>query len=355
MNFKINNTKVGNNSPVYFVADIAANHNGSLKKAKELIKLCSEAGANAAKFQHFKANTIVSDLAFKKMHDHNTHQSSWKKTVFETYSDASIGIEWCKELKKTCEENNIDFFTSTYDLSYVDEVYEYICAYKIGSGDITWLEIIEKIAKKNKPVLLATGASNIEEVKRAVQIIKKHNSQLVLMQCNTNYTGNDEENISNLNLNVLHTFKKMFPELVLGLSDHTLSNLSVISSVSIGAKVIEKHFTDKNDQEGPDHKFSLNPTTWKKMVETTRILEKSLGDGEKKVENNEKSSIIVQRRSVCAKVELKAGQVLNYDNLICLRPKPSGAVCASELDKFIGRKLKIKKLENEPIFNSEIE
>ena len=162
MIIKIGKNKISNTGKTYFVADIAANHDGSLSRAKRLIRLCAKAGANAAKFQHFKAETIVLDEGFKKI-GKISHQRKWKKSVFNVYQDASINFQWTKELKKECSRNNIDFLTSPYDLQYVDQVNKYIPAFKIGSGDITWKEIIIKIAKKNKPVLLASGASTLKE------------------------------------------------------------------------------------------------------------------------------------------------------------------------------------------------
>ena len=181
MKFKIGNSFVGKNSKVYFVADIAANHDGSLARAKNLIRLCAKAGANAAKFQHFKAETIVSDSGFKKI-GKITHQSKWKKSVFEVYKNASINPKWTASLKKECKKNKIDFLTAPYDLDYVDSVNNFIPAYKIGSGDITWKEIIAKIAKKKKPVLLACGASTLKETVDAANLILKYNKKVILMQ-----------------------------------------------------------------------------------------------------------------------------------------------------------------------------
>ena len=147
--FKLGRKNISLKNPTYFIADIAANHDGSLSRAKKLIKLCAKAGADAAKFQHFKAETIVSDFGFKKI-GKLTHQSKWKKSVFQTYKDASIDNSWTKSLKKECRKNNIDFMTAPYDFEYVDSVNKYVDAYKIGSGDINWLEIINKIFKKKK-------------------------------------------------------------------------------------------------------------------------------------------------------------------------------------------------------------
>jgi len=340
MRLKINKTFIGDNYPTYFIADIAANHNGSLEKAKRLIRLCASAGANAAKFQHFKAETIVSDYGFKKIKK-LTHQKKWKKSVFQVYKEASIDPSWNIELKKTCQKYNIDFMTSPYDLDYVDEVDKYISAYKIGSGDITWTEIIKKIAKKNKVVILATGASDNKDVIRAVNSIKKINKKIVLMQCNTNYTA-DQNNLKYLNLNVLNSYKKQFDKsVILGLSDHTLGHLSVLGAVAMGARVIEKHFTDNNFQYGPDHKFSMNPKTWEKMVNETRILESALGDGIKKIEKNERKSIIVQRRSIRAKENIKKGSLIKKSMLINLRPITNNGISPYKIDRILNKKTKV--------------
>jgi N-acetylneuraminate synthase len=345
---KIGKKYIGENFPTYFIADIAANHDGSLKRAKKLIKLSAKAGANAAKFQHFKAETIVSDYAFRQLKK-IAHQKDWKESVFDTYKKASINPDWNKELKKTCDKYKIDFMTAPYDLKYVDEVFNFVKAYKIGSGDITWLEIIKKISKKKKPVILATGASSMKDVKRAINCIKKYNNHIVLMQCNTNYTG-AVDNLKYLNLNTLKKYRDVFgSKIILGLSDHTHGYLSVLTAVAMGARVIEKHFTDNNSRPGPDHKFSMNPKSWTKMVEKTRCIEKTFGDGIKKIERNELESSIVQRRSIKSKYDLKAGTILKKNMIINLRPKTEKGFFPYEENKIIGNKLKKSILRNEEI------
>ena len=339
MKLKISNTFVGDKFSTYFIADISANHDGSLSRAKKLIRLCALAGANAAKFQHFKAETIVSDYGFKKMNK-LTHQKKWKKSVFQVYKEASINPNWNSELKKTCKQYNIDYMTSPYDLDYVDEVNKYICAYKIGSGDITWLEIIQKIAKKGKPVILASGASSMKDVIRAINCIKKVNKKIVLMQCNTNYTG-DKKNFEYLNINVINSYKKKFKKnIILGLSDHTFGHISVLGAVALGARIIEKHFTDDNSRSGPDHYFSMNPKTWKKMIDETRLLEKTLGDGFKKIEKNEKKSIIVQRRSIRAKTNIMKNTTIKRKMLINLRPITKNGLPPYQVKKILNKKAK---------------
>ena len=193
---------VGSEEPTYFVADIAANHDGDLDRARELIKLAAKAGADAAKFQHFQAETIVSDLGFKSLGAQQSHQSKWKKSVFEVYKDASVDLAWTETLKQTCVDEGITFFTTPYSLDTVDYMDAHVPAYKIGSGDITWTEMIKKIASKNKPYMLATGASSMDEVATAVETCVSVNPQMVLMQCNTNYTA-ELENFKYIHLNRL--------------------------------------------------------------------------------------------------------------------------------------------------------
>ena len=309
----------------YFIADISANHDGDLDRAKLLCKLAKQAGADAAKFQHFKAETIVSDNGFKRLGGQQSHQAKWKKSVFEVYQDASVPFDWTPSLKKYCDEIGIDFFTTPYDLDYVDQLDQYVSMYKIGSGDVTWIQMLEKVAATGKPVLIATGASNIDEVQRAVDTLSKYNCNIVLMQCNTNYTA-DEENFKYINLNVLKTYATMYPNVELGLSDHTLGHETVLGAVALGARYVEKHFTDDNSRVGPDHPFSMNPTTWKEMVDSTRKLELALGTGVKKVEDNEKQTVILQRRSIRLNKDLNPGDVVKQEDISYIRPCPIDAL-----------------------------
>jgi len=338
MEIKIGDRFVGDGHPTYFIADISANHDGSLERAKYLIRLAKQAGADAAKFQNFRAAKIVSDYGFKTMGSQQSHQSKWKQSVFEVYRGASIPFEWTPELKEVCDEVGIDYFSTPYDFEASDMLDPYVPAYKIGSGDITWPEALEYIARKNKPVLLATGASDIGEVQRAVHAILALNSNLVLMQCNTNYTASGE-NYKYINLNVLKTYAAMFPQLVLGLSDHTSGPTTVLGAVALGARVIEKHFTDDCTREGPDHPFSMDPDTWNEMVVRTRELEYALGSPDKKVEDNEKETVVVQRRCLRAARDLKAGDVLTREMIDVLRPATPGALLPFEIPAALGKKM----------------
>ncbi len=334
----IEGRKIGENYPTYFIADVAANHDGDIERAKDLIYLCAEAGADSAKFQHFTADTIVSDHGFKALGEQQSHQAKWKKSVFDIYHDASINQDWTPILKETCKKAGITFLTSPYSYELVDKVDNYLSAYKIGSGDITWLDIINHIASKNKPVILATGASTQREVDIAISSLLSKTDEIVLMQCNTNYTAS-LENFKYIHLNVLKEYKKRYPDLILGLSDHTPGHATVLGAVTLGASVIEKHFTNDTSREGPDHKFSMDFNTWKDMVDRTRELENSLGTELKQVEDNEKETVVLQRRAIRLKKDLLIGDTICEDDLEILRPCPVDAIQPYELKKVINRKL----------------
>ena len=336
-NFYIGKKKLDKNCPTYFIADIAANHDGNLDKALELIKAASEAGADAAKFQHFSAETIVSDYGFKSLGNQLSHQAKWKKSVFEVYKDASIPLDWTSKLKEECKKNKIEFLTSPYSIELVDFVDPYLEAFKIGSGDITWHEIIEHIASKGKPYIIATGASTEQDVDYIINLASRiKNNKICIMQCNTNYTAS-EDNFKYLNLNYLSHLKKI-SNLILGLSDHTHGHSSVLGAISLGAKLIEKHFTLSNDLDGPDHKFSMTPKSWREMIERSKELESSLGDG-KKIEDNEIDTVILQRRSIRVNKKIKKIMFLERKDLHVLRPCPRNSIDPRSINQVIGKKV----------------
>jgi len=331
--------RVGLEHPTYFVADISANHDGDLDRAKRLIQLCARAGADAAKFQNFRASKIVSNEGFRNLGGQLSHQSEWKKSVFEVYRDASLPWEWTPALRSECEACGIEYFSAPYDLEAVDMLDPYVNLFKIGSGEITWPEMLRKVASKLKPVLLATGASEMGEVERAVEEILRINRDLVVMQCNTNYTAS-LDNFRHIHLRVLESYRAKFPAVVLGLSDHTPGHATVLGAVALGARVVEKHFTDDNAREGPDHPFSMTPASWREMVDRTRELEYALGSSQKFVAENEQQTVVVQRRCLRAAADLKAGTLLQESMLEALRPAPPDAVMPFDLGRVIGRKMR---------------
>jgi N-acetylneuraminate synthase len=300
--------------------------------------LAQEAGADCAKFQHFRAPHIVSDHGFRSLGAQQSHQATWSKSVFEVYADASLPWDWTEQLARHAQSIGIEFMSAPYDLEAVDHLDPYVNAYKVGSGDVNWLEELTYIAAKGKPVLLATGAAMIEDVQRALGVLQDAGVPIVAMQCNTNYEGT-VTNIHHVNLSVLTQYRDLYPNLTLGLSDHTPGHVTVLGAVALGARAVEKHFTDDTSRVGPDHAFSMDPGTWRAMVDDVRLLEASLGDGDKKVEDNEQQTVVLQRRCVRAARHLPAGTIVQRADLEVLRPAPLEAIPAHEVSLVPGQKL----------------
>lgn len=283
-----------------------------------------------------------------------SHQSSWKKSVYEIYKQYECHRNWTEELINTAKEAKIDFLTTPYDFEAIEIFNKYVPAYKIGSGDITWTEFIATIAQQNKPVILATGASTMEDVERAVDVIIKHNPQIALLQCNTNYTGS-LENFKYINLKVLQTYTIRYPNMILGLSDHTPYHATVLGAIALGARIIEKHLTDDNDRIGPDHPFSMNPDTWREMIDRSRELEFSIGSGIKTIEDNEKDTVIVQRRCLRLKKDKQKGEKITLEDLDVLRPSPQGALQPYEIDKIVNQTLRVAKTSGDALYIDDLE
>ena len=315
-NIKIGNRMIGSDYPTYFIAEIGGNFDGSIDKAKKLIDAAKEAGADCAKFQTFTAETIVSEGGFSKMELHGVH-GSWGRTVSEVFKDVEFPMEWHQEIANYCNSVGIDFSTSPYFKEAVD-----LCAdmnlpfIKIGSGEITWLEMIEYIAKKGIPVMLATGDATMSEIDEAVRTIENAgNKDLVLMQCITNYPSK----IESANVNVLKTYQSAFNCLT-GYSDHSPGHVVALASVVLGGRVIEKHFTLNKNDKGPDHPHSMEPDEFKFMVDSIREVERAMGSTRKEVVDEESETVFVQRRCLYAKRDLKKGQIITPEDIDVLRP-----------------------------------
>jgi sialic acid synthase SpsE len=336
MTLQISGHDIGDAHPTYFIADIAANHDGSLDRAKQLIRLAHHAGADAAKFQHFKAESIVSSLGFANLEGNQSHQAKWARDVVDIYDDAAVPDEWTRELHAECESIGIAFLSTPYNSAAVEMLDPLVPAFKIGSGDIDWYEHLEHIAQKGKPVLLAIGAADFAEVERAVAVVQQWNAEIAILQCTTNYTG-AEENLDFVNLRVLSTLRERWPDLVLGLSDHTKAPEPVVGAVAMGARIIERHFTDDTTRPGPDHGFAMDPDSWADMVARSRIVERALGTGTKRIANNEVDSVVVQRRALRFGRHLPAGHVLTRDDIQVLRPAAPGAITPPHLSDVVGR------------------
>ena len=315
-NIKIGNRMIGPDYPTYFIAEIGGNFDGSIDKAKRLIDAAKESGADCAKFQTFKAESIVSEGGFSKMTLHGVH-GSWGRTVTEVFRDVEFPMEWHQEIADYCAKVGIDFSTSPYFKEAID-----LCAdmklpfIKIGSGEITWLEMLEYTASKGIPVMLATGDATMSEIDEAVRAIEKTgNKDLVLMQCITNYPSK----IDSANVNVLKTYQSAF-DCLTGYSDHSPGHVVALASVVLGGRVIEKHFTLDKTDKGPDHPHSMEPQEFKFMVDSIREVERAMGSTRKEVVAEEGETVFVQRRCLYAKRPLKKGQVITAEDIDVLRP-----------------------------------
>ena len=340
---KIGKKTIGEDHPVYIIAEIGANFDRDINKAKKLIKAAKECGADCAKFQSFKAEKIVSAGGFSRMQLKGVH-GSWGRPVHEVFRDAEFPREWHKELNNYSKEIGIDFSTSPYDIEAVDLCEEMDLPFiKIGSGDITWLEMLEYIAKKNIPMFLATGDATMSEIDEAIRTIEATgNNNLVLMQCITNYPSK----IESANINVLKTYQTAF-NIIIGYSDHSPGPVVALGSVALGAKVIEKHFTLNKTDKGPDHPHSMDTNDFRKMVEYIRELETALGSSRKLVVEEESETVIVQRRSLYANRDIQRGKTIQAEDIVELRPQLG--ILPKYKKYIVGKKTNKTILKDEPI------
>ncbi len=341
---KIGNKIVGENQPFYTIAEIGSNFDQSLEKAYKLVDLAIESGADAVKFQSFKTEKLLNNNCFKKLKI--GYQSKWKKTVFDVYKGAEFPTSFYSKVFEYCKSKEIEFFSAPYDKESVDYLDKLgVNVFKIGSGDITWLENIEYIARKNKPIILATGASSMHQISNAVNTIKKTgNDKIILLQCVTNYPAS----FNNINLKVLELFKEKFQCLV-GYSDHTPGDTVAIGTVLLGGCMIEKHFTDNKELPGPDHSFAMDPNDFKKMTQNIKHMEKILGSKTKYVYDEEISQYLTMKRGVKSKVDLKKGTILQRKHLTVLRPCNKDDISADQLKKIIGKSIKVNLKKNKPL------
>jgi len=270
---------------------------------------------------------------------------TWGRPVNEVFKDAEFPREWHTIIKEHCDNIGIHFSTSPYDFEAVDLCIDLDLPFiKIGSGEITWLEMIEKIASKQKPIVLATGDATLSEIDDAIRTIESTGNQnLILLQCITNYPSM----IESANINVLKTYQNAF-DVLTGYSDHSLGDVVILGSIALGGVFVEKHFTLNKSDKGPDHPHSMNELEFKSMVDKVRQLEKALGSSKKFVVEEENETVLVQRRSLYASKNIPQGKVIEYSDLVELRP--ALGILPKYKNIIIGKKTK-KNIEiGEPIY-----
>ena len=302
---------------VFIIAEAGVNHNGSIDVAKKLINEASNAGADAVKFQTFKAKDLVSKKAQKAEYQKKTTDK--KESQFDMIKKLELNVEMHKELISYCNIKNIMFLSSPFDLDSIKLLDELgLLVFKIPSGEITNLLYLRHIGKLNKKVILSTGMADINEIKDALDTLISNGTQkenITVLHANTMYPTP----LKDVNLRAMITIGNTF-DIAFGYSDHTLGIEVDIAAVAMGARCIEKHFTLDSTMEGPDHKASLEPGELKSMVRAIRNIEVALGSSIKKPSNSERPNMQVVRKSIVAKKNIKKGDVLCEQNLVIKRP-----------------------------------
>lgn len=300
------------------IAEAGVNHNGSLILAKKLIAAAAEAGADYVKFQTFKTENLVSRLA-KKAAYQQKNLSDKDDSQFSMLKKLELSPEQHNELIVYSQKHNIQFLSTAFDLDSIDFLSMlHLGIWKIPSGEITNYPYLKRIALKKEPVILSTGMSEIEEIEDAVSVLLKYGlqqKQITLLHCNTEYPTPMED----VNLKAMQELGKHFG-MSIGYSDHTQGIEIPIAAVSLGATVIEKHFTLDRSMEGPDHQASLEPSELKAMINAIRNIEKALGDGIKQVSASEQKNRSIARKSIVASRRIEEGEILTEDNLAVKRP-----------------------------------
>lgn len=314
-NISFGNRLISEAESVFIIAEAGVNHNGDLNQGKQLIKEAARCGADCVKFQTFKADRVVTPSAPKA--NYQLKVTSKQESQLAMLEVLELNVEQHIELQKCCEENNILFLSTPYNLEDIDLLSRIgVDAYKIASGQIIELVFLKAIAQQGKPIFLSTGMATLREIDEAIDtIVQQGNDQLVLLQCTTNYPSK----IGDANLKVIPTLKQAFGYSV-GYSDHTMGCEAVIAAVAIGAAVIEKHFTLDKSLPGPDHSCSATPDELEKMVRNIRNVELAIGTGIKKPTAEEVKNSTGMRRSIVASQDIQKGDRFNSSNITFKRP-----------------------------------
>jgi N-acetylneuraminate synthase/N,N'-diacetyllegionaminate synthase len=342
---RIGDKLVGDNEPVFIVAEAGVNHNGNVALGKKLIDLAKNAGADAVKFQTFKAEKIVTKYAEKAGYQKET--TGLYELQYEMLKKLELKDEEFMELFNYAKKSNIIFLSSAFDRESIDLLNDLgVSAFKIASGEITNFPLLNYIAEKGKPVILSTGMSTLDEIGDALTVIRESGTEdIVLLHCVTSYPAKKEE----LNLRVIETLRQRF-KLPVGFSDHTFGITIPLAAAALGAVLIEKHFTLDKNLPGPDHKASLEPNELKEMIKAIRDVEKALGNGVKKLTKQEKEIRKNVRRSVVAKVKISKGTIISEEMLDIKRP--GIGIEPKHLNKIIGKRAK-KNMEPDELITFE--
>jgi N,N'-diacetyllegionaminate synthase len=297
----IGNNKIGSGEKTFIIAEAGLNHDGDYASAKKLVNAASKTGADVVKFQIFKTENFIGE----------------NEEYFDLFKSLEFTPDEWNELANLAEDNGIMFSASVFDEESTELLNDIGApVYKISSGDLTHYPLLEYVSKKNLPVILSTGLATIGEIEESLSnIYKTGNKKIALMHCVSNYPTKYEDT----NLSLIKNLKEMF-DIPVGFSDHTTGILIPSLAVAKGADIIEKHFTLDKNLPGPDHKLSLDPIEFEQMVKNIRITESAMGDGVKKITDDEEMMKGIGRRSLTSTADIPKGEKISKDSLMILRP-----------------------------------
>ena len=337
-------------SKVFIIAEAGVNHNGDIKLAKRLIDVAVEAGANAVKFQTFKAEEVISEYA--PMAEYQKRNLGQEESQLEMVKKLELTYKDFEELKEHCNKKGIMFMSTPFDVKSARFLKDLgLGIFKIPSGEITNYPLLKEIGSYRKKIVLSTGIADLGEIEDALDVLIENGTKredITVLHCNTEYPTPFED----VNLKAMLTIKEAF-KVNVGYSDHTLGIEIPIAAVALGATVIEKHFTLDKNLPGPDHKASLKPHELKSMVKAIRNIEKALGSGIKKPSKSEVKNIDIVRKSIVAKRNIKKGETLTEENITTKRP--GNGINPMNWNKIIEKKAYIDIPKDKPLSFGDID
>ena len=331
MNLVIGDHHVNDDADCYVIAEIGHNHQGSVEKCRELFLAARNAGVQAVKLQKRDNRTLFTKAAYDKPYD---NPNSYGETYGEHREFLEFGLAEYRELQVYAKELGLDFFATAFDIPSADFLHSLdVPAFKFASGDIRTTPLLKHVARFGRPMILSTGGASLDDIRRAYDAVMPINPRLCIMQCTGGYPPAWDE----LNLMVIETLRREFPDIVIGFSSHDSGIAMAVAGYMLGARVIEKHFTLNRAQKGTDHAFSLEPQGMTKMVRDLRRLKLALGDGRKVMYKSEAAPITKMGKSIVASRDLPRGHVLSERDMAM--KSPGGGIPPYEWDRLVGMTL----------------
>lgn len=337
---QINGRNIGDGNPSYIIAEMSANHAGSIEHAKEIIHAAKEAGADCVKIQTYTADTITMNCHNKYFHIDN---GTWEgENLYSLYQKAYTPWEWQAELYETAKKAGIDFFSTPFDFTAVDFLEEIgMEFYKIASFELVDIPLIDYVAQKRKPIIMSTGMASLGEIEEAVKTVRKYDCPLALLKCSSAYPAIPDS----MNLKTIPNMKEVF-NLPVGLSDHSMGSIAAVTAVALGANIIEKHFCISREIENPDSSFSMEPGEFAEMVKNIRDAEKAMGKICYEVTESEMSNRAF-RKSIFVSKDIKKGELITKENVRVVRP--SYGLAPKYYEEIIGLKALEDLTEGTPL------